>query len=315
MLISCPLLPRCIGACAIVFLLAAATAGGEPEEHEFLVAGYLPDYRSVDLLDKAAPHLSDVLLFSVSPASDGAASGPGVCCLHDEHYARAREARTKANPKLRLLASVGGAGRSQNLASIASDASRRAAFIANLLELCETEGLDGIDFDWEPPPSQSQTQTREQSERYLRLLLLEAGRALRPAGKLLSVALHPGQGLSPQLYRVVDRVHLMAYDMITSTGGRGAQHHAALGDAKRAVDALIDSGCPANKIVLGIPAYARHGDDPGLVRTYSEIVDDALAGKDAPPAAAEPGTSSCSSGLAAAAAAAAAAVMEEMDKQ
>merc|ERR1712003_431082 len=32
--------------------------------------------------------------------------------------------------------------------------------------------------------------------------------------------------------------------------------------------------CPKSKLVLGIPAYARHEVNPGLVKTYSEIIDE-----------------------------------------
>ena len=83
--------------------------------------------------------------------------------------------------------------------------------------------------------------------------------------------IHPNQRLAPQIYEVVDRIHLMTYDMITSNGS--GSHHATLDNAKRAVDALVASSCPKEKILLGIPAYARHFDNPGMVKTFSEIVD------------------------------------------
>ena len=43
--------------------------------------------------------------------------------------------------------------------------------------------------------------------------------------------------------------------------------------AVKAVDILIQSGCHASKIVLGIPAYGRKKTDPYDVKTYSEFVD------------------------------------------
>ena len=77
----------------------------------------------------------------------------------------------------------------------------------------------------------------------------------------------------------------MTYDMITSSGP--GSHHATLDNAKQAVDVLVESGCPNNKIVLGIPAYARHEDNPGLVKTYSEIFDAVVDSTDSEPASAE----------------------------
>lgn len=126
------------------------------------------------------------------------------------------------------------------------------------------EGVQGVDFDWEQP------RTREELISYLHLLL-EASDALHKADLLISVALHPRQTLHKQVYDVVDRINLMTYDMITSTGP--GSHHAKLSDAREAVDALVASGCPSEKILLGIPAYARHVDNAGMVKTYSEIID------------------------------------------
>lgn len=238
------------------------TAAAAAEE-EFLIAGYLPDYRNYINLNAAANHLSDVILFSIQPESDGSVTGPNVCCLGDDHYAKARVAQ-KVNGNLRVFASIGGAGRSQHLASLASDPQRRKILIPNLIQLCRIEQIQGIDFDWEQP------QTQEEFVSYLHLLF-EAGQALHKSNLLLTVALHPNQRLASQIYEVVDRIHLMTYDMVTSTGP--GSHHATLDNAKRAVDALVASGCPKEKIVLGIPAYARHEDTPGMVKTYSEIVD------------------------------------------
>ena len=260
-----PLLPL---SCWLLWLVAAHTATTALAD-DFVVAGYLPDYRAYIDLAVAEEHLTDVILFSIQPGPDGQVTGSDVCCLGDEHFAMARIARGKAaitgrQSQLRIFASIGGAGRSQHFASIASNPERRKALIANLLHLCQKESLDGIDFDWEQPQSQ------EEFVSYLHLLV-EVGQALHRAQLLLSVALHPNQRLTPQLYDIVDRIHLMAYDMITATGP--GSHHATMDNAKQAVNALVASGCSNKTIVLGIPAYARHEDNPGLVKTYSEIVD------------------------------------------
>ena len=109
---------------------------------DFVVAGYLPDYRAYIDLAAAEEHLTDVILFSIQPGPDGQVTGSDVCCLGDEHFAMARIARGKAaitgrQSQLRIFASIGGAGRSQHFASIASNPERRKALIANLLHLCQ----------------------------------------------------------------------------------------------------------------------------------------------------------------------------------
>jgi hypothetical protein len=89
------------------------------------------------------------------------------------------------------------------------------------------------------------------------------------------VALHPGQVLAALPsgrpgYAAVDRVHLMTYDMVgpaSRTGTAAAQGHASAADAEAAArHQLEQSGLAAAKLVLGVPAYARHLRNPGAVR-------------------------------------------------
>lgn len=47
----------------------------------------------------------------------------------------------------------------------------------------------------------------------------------------------------------------------------------------KAIDDLIASGCHPNKIILGLPAYGRHGQEPHIVKTYSEIMDEFIVNK------------------------------------
>lgn len=134
----------------------------------------------------------------------------------------------------------------------------------NLLELCEKHDLDGVDFDWESPMSESQLSA------YVRLLH-EAHATFSQRGLVTSVALHPGQTLGPGGFLAVDRVHLMAYDMSFQRGGG---HHADYGAVKAAVQQAIGrADVPPEKLVVGIPAYARHGEDLPAVKSYAEIVD------------------------------------------
>jgi hypothetical protein len=49
---------------------------------------------------------------------------------------------------------------------------------------------------------------------------------MHKAGLIVTVAVHPGQILPKEVYGLIDRIHLMTYDMIFSQGGKGTDHHA-----------------------------------------------------------------------------------------
>jgi len=66
----------------------------------------------------------------------------------------------------------------------------------------------------------------------------------------------------------------MTYDMMQQGSGGRRSYHADIALAKSAVEGLVKSGCPPSKIMLGIPAYARHWDNPGDVKSYAELIDE-----------------------------------------
>ena len=97
-------------------------------------------------------------------------------------------------------------------------------------------------------------------------------------GLLLTVALHPGQLLPAKICESVDRVHVMTYDMMNPSinndaNHRRKKHHASMHSVQEAITSFIQNGCPPSKLVMGIPAYGRHGQRMGSVKTYSEIID------------------------------------------
>ena len=83
--------------------------------------------------------------------------------------------------------------------------------------LSRQEDLNGIDLDWEGLSS------KEEYVSYI-LLIRQLSSALHSEGLLLSIALHAKQFLPKEVYDNVDRVNLMAYDMISSLDD---DHHAS----------------------------------------------------------------------------------------
>ena len=59
-----------------------------------------------------------------------------------------------------------------------------------------------------------------------------------------------------------------SYDMRGANG-----HHSTLADSQAAVEHQLRAGIPPEKLVLGLPAYARHARDPNQVKSHAELVD------------------------------------------
>ncbi len=132
------------------------------------------------------------------------------------------------------------------------------------------EGLDGIDLDFEGIRSHEEWNAYQS-------FLYTASAILHRHDLTITVALHPGQHLPKTICTSLDRVHVMTYDIIRQRDDNGRyDHHASMRSTIDAMEGFVRAGCPPHKLVMGIPAYGRHERDPGLVRTYSEIVDDVL---------------------------------------
>lgn len=234
----------------------------------FSFGGYLPDYRFYINANDTAAKLSDLILFSLQPTKNGI---DFPCCLGNYHYDIAREAAAYKNDQngghLRLWITVGGGGRSAEFLQ----AIESTVFLQSIQQLAVSKNITGIDLDCEYFTSQIDYQ------KYL-AWLERAIPELQQLNLKVSVALHAGMYLTVAIYKKVDRIHLMAYDMIydrTSSANRLKNHyHADMYQTDQAVQKLVQSGCPRSKIILGIPAYARHYQNPGMVKTFAEIVDE-----------------------------------------
>lgn len=139
----------------IITVIRASTRALDKDDAPFIVGGYLPDYRSYINVNSTAIHLTDIMLFSLTPESilqyyaaiksgDTPSDDSGGCCLSSHHYEQIRKAKSYKREQqqlqqrdnvndLRLLLTVGGGGRSNGFADYAVDYQNE--FVNGLVQL------------------------------------------------------------------------------------------------------------------------------------------------------------------------------------
>ncbi|XP_055328255.1 chitotriosidase-1-like [Paramacrobiotus metropolitanus] len=172
-----------------------------------------------------------------------------------------------ANPKLKILLSIGGATTSNRVADMAAaPAATQQAFAKSAVSQLRKWGLDGLDIDWEFPEAAQKVQfvnlaktlknTFEKDAKQPRLLLTAA----------VQVTTHKGYD-GPALNGLLDLVQVMAYDLYGAWSPSKTGHEAPLlkgpfgveGDLSVAsvMKSWVDLGFNKSKLVVGLPLYGR----------------------------------------------------------
>jgi chitinase len=128
----------------------------------------------------------------------------------------------------------------------------------------KTESLDGVDFNWEQPLNDGDFNM------YYGLIRLTY-QVFKKAGLLVSVALHKGMYMPSKMYQFVDRINLMTYDMDMTSG----IYHADYDKVTTEVKAFISRNAPPEKLLMGIPMYARGKTKFAVSKTMGELVEEA----------------------------------------
>lgn len=186
----------------------------------------------------------------------------------------------KTNPNLKTLLSVGGYTWSNRFSDVAADPAARTNFANSAVNVIRTYGFDGIDVDWEYPVSGGLTDNsrRPEDKHNFTLLLQETRAKLAAAGAqdgksyLLTIASRANASYTQTtetaaIAQILDWINIMTYDF-HGDWEPNTNHNAALysdpadPDVNKfssdyAVNAYMNVGVPASKIVLGIPFYGR----------------------------------------------------------
>lgn len=191
----------------------------------------------------------------------------------------------RQNPRLRVLLSVGGWGAGR-FSEMAADPVSRAAFAKDCRRVVDEYGLDGIDIDWEYPTQNSAgISSSPDDTRNFSLLMRDLRKSLGKRRLLSCATVASGEYIDfPSCIGYLDLVNVMSYDM-----GNPPQHHSALRPSgisgwmttAQAVEAHLEKGVPASKLVVGMPFYGRgdsryarqvrsHRLQPGVREVWSD---------------------------------------------
>ena len=225
----------------------------------------------------------------------------GTISLEDEaqdkkNLTALRKLRTR-NPQLKLQISVGGWSDSQYFSDVAATKVRRETFAASCAAFVAEYGLDGVDLDWEYPVSGGaagnihRPSDKENFTLLLQELRTQLDRQGRRDGKTYSLTIAGAAGAwylnqiqAVQVADIVDHIFLMGYDLhgtwdtyadfnapLYTPSGSSPQGKSSI---SACVQAYLNKGIPAEKIVLGMPlyGYAYQGvssKNNGLYSTYT----------------------------------------------
>lgn len=234
-------------ACVILIMSGSSSVLAN---RSLMVVGYLPHYRIDSVSADRLSGLTDLIYFGLEPSKDGSLPEQPI-----ETKALEKIRSLQKELGCRVLLSVGGWGRSEHFSALASDAASRKRFVEELRAYCQSHHFRGVDFDWEHPRNKEEISS-------FATLLAETRAVFEPNGLLVTIAQASWQDLGLDVYRMVDRVHLMSYD-----------HDFPQATMKKSIDdveRLLGFGCPPDKIVFGIPFYGRNKARDA--RTYHELM-------------------------------------------
>lgn len=238
-----------IRCCWIPLLLICLLAGElHSEESNFVVVGYIPDYRLQGWTRKVGP-LTDLIYFGMSCPTDGRFDQEAIS---KKNLAAVFE--IKQQSECQLLFTIGGWKKSGGFPALAKDSALRFKFIQNARAFCLSNGFDGIDYDWEHPEGPQQLGAFEE-------LLRETREEFARHKLIVTIAQAGWQNFGQSSYEIVDRGHLMSYDHDFP--------QATFEKTKADVERLFKAGCPRQKIILGLPFYGRNKG--GSAKAYSDL--------------------------------------------
>jgi GH18 family chitinase len=244
-------------------LAASCLAPNAFAQKKMKIFGFYPDFDLTPMLTNAQLDLlTHVIYFSIQMPPDGnltdayvtspAVNGqkPGV------NGQKLIDVRDRAGSRgVKVILGVGGAERSENIGTVAGNASLRQKFASSAANFCATNGIAGIDIDWESPYSPPGG-----AQGNLAALIKEMSTAFKPKGLMVTISAN-GEAASAygaEAMNAADNVLIMAYDNGDPSYNQAVSEMGTFSGI---------AGSKA-KMVLGVPFYGRTG---GATKTFADI--------------------------------------------
>ena len=206
----------------------------------FKVVGYVTPAANIAAIDFSL--LTHINYSFLIPRANGTTRPFGA-----PNHLRAVVAQAKKHD-VKVLIAVGGWGWDKEFETLAADPAIREKLAKRVAEFCATYQLDGVDIDWEYPNAGAS------AANFAALAI--AFRSALPAGALVTAAVladaTDAEGISTDAVGYLDFINLMAYD-----GPRS--DHSSYAMAERSIASWLARGIHPDKLVLGVPFYARPG--------------------------------------------------------
>ncbi|XP_043581613.1 chitinase-3-like protein 1 [Bombus pyrosoma] len=176
------------------------------------------------------------------------------------------------NPETKALIAIGGWNEgSTKYSNVVANPNVRARFVQNVIRFLKTYDFDGFDFDWEYPNQRGGKPADK--ENYI-ALLKELREEFDKHGYILSVAVAAAEVSASKSYLISQVsqyphiINLMAYDLNGSWNNFAAINaplypsseesgEQAKLNVNSSVQYWLAQGAPADKLILGVPAYGR----------------------------------------------------------
>ena len=229
------------------------------------VVGYVAAFKGLDR-EMAQPRLNEythLVVAFVNPTPAGAVRGTGaLACAPAGNGGMISDAQLLAlvasahRSGGKVLASLGGAV----IPPCGGDWTQllqpqtRGTLVANLIDLVDRYGLDGLDVDLEGALMSSVDREGNYTP-----FVRDLANALHARSKVLTAATgsYPGGMVPDASLPFFDLIGIMSYDQVGPTWGTPGGEHSTYAQAQSDLAMWIGKGVPAEKLALGVPFYGR----------------------------------------------------------